>query len=131
MIDYFLIAAIVAFIVGIIHSILGELLIFRHLRKDKIVPALAAPPLRERHVRILWASWHIVTVFGFGFGVVLIRLSQTTLNENFELFIGKVIIYSMLASSLLVLWATNGKHPGWLGLAAIALCAWLGGSLTH
>ncbi|HTF98328.1 MAG TPA: hypothetical protein VL995_19470 [Cellvibrio sp.] len=129
MTDYFLIAAALAFTVGVIHSILGELLIFRHLRKDKIVPTLSAPPLRERHVRILWASWHIVTIFGFGFGVVLIRLSQSTGYGNLELFIGKVIIYSMLASSLLVLWATNGKHPGWVGLAAIALFTWLDGAI--
>lgn len=126
MTNYFLIAAILVVIVGIIHSVLGEVLIFRHLRKNHIVPTLAAPPLRERHVRILWASWHIVTVFGFGFGVVLLWLSQSTQHGDFEPFIKTVTIYSMLASSLLVLWATNGKHPGWFGLGAVALFTWLG-----
>lgn len=126
--SYFFIAAILVLIVGVIHSALGEYLIFRHLRQNGIVPSLAAPPLRERHVRILWASWHIVTVFGFAFafGVVLLWLSQPVKNENYEPFIQAVIIYSMLASSCLVLWATRGKHPGWLGLAAVALFTWLG-----
>ena len=126
MIDYFLIAAILVVIVGIAHSILGELLIFRHLRKKRIIPTLAVPPLRERHVRILWASWHIVTVFGFGFGVVLLWLSKSTVHGDFERLIKEVIIYSMLAGSFLVLWATNGRHPGWVGLAAVALLTWLG-----
>lgn len=126
MIGYFSIAAILVIIVGIIHSILGEYLIFRHLRKGRIVPTLAALPLRERHIRILWASWHIVTVFGFCFGAVLLWLSRSALHGEFENFIKAVIIYSMLASSLLVLWATNGKHPGWIGLAAVALLTWLG-----
>ena len=126
MIDYFLIAAILVVIVGIAHSILGELLIFRHLRKNRIIPTLAVPPLRERHVRILWAGWHIVTVFGFGFGVVLLWLSKSTVHGDFERLIKEVIIYSMLAGSFLVLWATNGKHPGWVGLAAVALLTWLG-----
>lgn len=126
MINYFLIAAILVVIVGIIHSALGEFLIFRHLRKNSLVPTLEAPPLRERHVRILWASWHIVTLFGFSFGAVLLWLSQFTQHGNFELFIKDVIICSMLAGSLLVLWATSGKHPGWLGLGAVALLTWLG-----
>lgn len=126
MTNYFLIAAILVVIVGIIHSVLGEFLIFRHLRKNGIVPILAAPPLRERHVRILWASWHMVTVFGFGFGVVLLWLSQSMPNGNYEPFIKEVIIYSMLANSLLVLWATRGKHLGWIGLAAVAFFTWLG-----
>lgn len=126
MTNYFLIAAILVVIVGIVHSVLGEFLIFRHLRKNGIVPTLAALPLRERHVRILWASWHVVTVFGFGFGVVLLWLSQSQELGNFQPFIKEVIIYSMLASSLLVLRATSGKHPGWTGLAAVALLTWLG-----
>jgi hypothetical protein len=124
MTNYILIASMLVVIVGIVHSVLGEFLIFRHLRKNGIVPTLAAPPLRERHIRILWASWHIVTVFGFG--VALLWLSQSAQDGAFEPFIKEVIIYSMLASSLLVLLATSGKHPGWIGLAAVALLTWLG-----
>jgi hypothetical protein len=123
---YFLIAAILVFLVGIIHSALGEYLIFRHLRRKNIIPTLAAPPLRERHVRILWATWHIVTIFGFVFGILLLKLSQATGNGNQEIFIKEIIIYAMIASSLLVLWATKGRHPGWVGLAAVALFIWLG-----
>ncbi len=126
MTNYFLIAAIVLFIVGTIHSILGEFLIFRYLRKKGIVPSLAAPPLRERHVRILWATWHIVTVFGYGFCVVLVWLSQSTENVNHVPFIKETIIYSMLAGALLVLWGTRGKHPGWVGLLLVAFFTWLG-----
>ncbi|MES2822286.1 MAG: hypothetical protein V4732_01705 [Pseudomonadota bacterium] len=123
---YFLIAAILVFLVGIIHSALGEYLIFRHLRGKSIVPTNAAPPLRERHVKILWATWHIVTIFGFAFGVLLLKLSQSTGNGSHEALIKEIIIYAMLASSLLVLWATKGRHPGWVGLAAVALFTWLG-----
>ena len=60
----YLIAGLIAALTGVAHSFLGERLIFRHLRSGGLIPTLAAPPLRERHIRILWATWHLGSVFG-------------------------------------------------------------------
>lgn len=50
------IAAGLAVLTGIIHSVLGERLNFRHLRRGSLVPDRDAPSLRRRHIRILWAT---------------------------------------------------------------------------
>lgn len=112
---YLLAAGVVALVVGVIHSLLGEILIFRHLRNKTLVPALGAPPLRERHIRILWASWHIPTVFCWAFTAVLLNIST----------LERAAIFAFSASAMLVLIGTKGKHPGWLGLLAVAVLIWL------
>jgi hypothetical protein len=122
---YIFIAGILAIIVSAVHSILGEVLIFRQLRVRGIIPTNGAPLLKERHVRILWASWHVVTVFGWAFAAVMLRLAFPTDDGSFQTFVKHAIMVSMLASALLVLLGTKGKHPGWLGLAAVAVLIWL------
>jgi hypothetical protein len=117
---YLLAAGVVAIVVGAVHSLLGEILIFRHLRNKSIIPALSAPPLRERHVRILWASWHIPTVFCWAFSALILNL--TTLE--------RAAMFAFFASAVLVLIGTKGRHPGWLGLLAVALLIWLAKSVA-
>ena len=38
----------------------------------------------------------------------------------------RIVAAATLASSALVLFATNGRHPGWLGLLVAAVLAWQG-----
>lgn len=117
--NYLFAAGLLAIAIGLTHSVLGELLIFRHLRKGGIIPTEGGSVLKERHVRIIWASWHVVTVFGIGFGTILLMSSFEASD------IKNTIGVSMLVSSVLVFVATNGKHPGWLGLLIVALLTWL------
>lgn len=117
-------AAVVLLAVATAHSLLGERLIFRPLRTGGIVPTAAAPPLRERHVRILWASWHIVSLLGCAFAAVLLRLAFPSEPQAFQAFVQNAMILALAASSLLVLGATRGRHPGWIGLLAAAVLAW-------
>ena len=126
---YFATAGIFAFIVGLVHTVLGEILIFNKMRKGTIIPTHGEPLLKERNVRILWASWHIVTIFGWAFGAVLIKLSISNTILSSQAFIINTIIISMLVSALLVFVGTKAKHPGWVGLLAIALFTLLGTSV--
>ena len=123
---YFVAAAAIAFIVGLVHSVLGEILIFRRLRLRGLVPTNGGNVLSERHVRIIWATWHIVTVFGWCLGAVLLRLSLPAGETSSAVFIEQAMVLAALAASALVLFGTLGKHPGWIGLLAMAVCAWLG-----
>ncbi len=111
-------AAVLAF-VGLIHSTLGEVLIFRHLRRGGLVPTQGAAPLRSRHVRILWASWHIVTVFGFAFVAILWRIAINT--DEVGDYAIRTIAIAALVSAALVFIATRARHPGWVGLLCAAL----------
>jgi hypothetical protein len=117
-------AAILAIVTGAAHSILGEWLIFRRVRSSSLVPALPAPPLQERHIRILWATWHLASVLAWVLAGLFWRLAQSpaaTLSANFVLAAAAV---GFFAGSLLVLAGTRGRHPGWIALAATGILSW-------
>lgn len=119
--EYLFIAGCLTIVLGFAHSFLGETLIFRRLRKDGIVPTEGHPILRERHVRILWATWHVVTVFGLAFAAIMFQYSLRSPTLPDPAFIERTIQLSMLGGSSIVLLATKGRHPGWAVMLAIAV----------
>ncbi len=123
---YLVTASALAFLVGLIHSILGEGLIFRRLRQGGFVPTNGGNILDERHIRILWASWHIVTIFGWCIAYVLLRLALPTTNTGLIEIIEQAFFIAILTSAALVFISTKARHPGWVGLLGVAICIWLG-----
>ena len=126
----FFAAGSLALITGIVHSVLGEILIFRHLRNGGLVPAMAAPPLRERNIRILWATWHLGSVFGWAFAGILFRLAVAPHDSSLIAFVLSTIVFANIGASLLVLIGTKGRHPGWIALLAVAVLTWLAASAS-
>jgi len=126
---HFFIAGIFCLLLGIAHSILGEFLIFKDKRREgSLIPSKGSEGLKQRHLRIIWATWHLASVFGWCLGAILIKVSiaQSSLNVSFVEFIIHSMIFAMLITSLLVLAATKGKHPGWIVLLVIAILLWMG-----
>lgn len=117
------IAALLAFVTGIVHSVLGERLIFRHLRRGGWVPGQDAPPLRARNIRIIWATWHLATLFGWAFATVLLMLAWSPDVSPSALILGATVA-AYAGGSLLVLVGTRGRHPGWIALAIVAGLVW-------
>lgn len=115
-------AGAIAAVTGLIHSVLGEILIFRHLRNGGLVPALGAPPLQARNIRIIWATWHLASVFGWAFAGVLFGLAFD--HPSPDLLILSAVVYAHAAGAILVLLGTKGRHPGWIALAAVAALTW-------
>ncbi len=118
-----LVAAILCILLGVVHSVLGEYLIFKNKRlPGRIVPTKTQQGVRESHLRIIWATWHLVSVFGWGIGAFLLKfaldLNESHINETFLI---PVVITVMIISSILVAVATKGKHPGWVVLLLIAI----------
>jgi hypothetical protein len=124
--SYLLAAAVVAVLVGLAHSMLGEWLIFRKLRKGSVVPDQSAPPLQERNVRILWATWHLASAFGVGYAAILLSLAAHASAPDPGII--RAIVASFVMGAALVLVATRGRHPGWIGLLAVAVLTHLGGA---
>ena len=118
-------AACLTVVVAMVHSILGEVLIFRNLRKSGLVPTKGGTALKERHVRILWASWHVLTILGLGMAVILFRMVYPVSELIVHDFIMSVISISMFLAAILVLVGTKARHPGWVGLSAVAVLLWL------
>ncbi len=119
---YLCIAGLLCFALGFIHSILGEVLIFRNRKRyGKMLSSVVSPKLKKSHLRIIWATWHLTTLFGWCIGFILIKLGikQTPMNADLMEFITTAVAITMLCSSLLVFIATKGKHLGWLILLII------------
>ena len=123
---YFVVAAALVLVVGLVHSVLGEMLIFRRQRQGGLVPTNGGKVLGDGHVRILWATWHVVTVFAWCFAAVLIHLSFPSASAPSNGFVVQAIALAMLAGSALVFIGTQARHPGWVGLLGVAVLVWLG-----
>ncbi|MET2984036.1 hypothetical protein [Aureibaculum conchae] len=126
---YFLVAGILAILLGLIHSFLGEYLIFHKFRKKgNLVPSMTVEDIKERHLRIIWATWHLTSVFGWCLGAVYIKISFGLVKPNSGIvnFLIQSSIYTMFVGALLVLMGTKGKHPGWIVLLLIGVLLLLG-----
>ncbi len=113
-------AAALAFATGLAHTVLGEALIFRRLRRGTVVPTLGGEVLRERQVRILWASWHVLTLLGWCMAAMLLELASRPASDITRK-IASLTALGMFSGALLVLVATRGRHPGWLAMSLVAL----------
>lgn len=113
-------AAALVFIIGLVHSWLGEWRIFRHLRQGGIVPAGGAPVLRAFQTRILWASWHLVTVLAWAMAALLAWLARPAAQAASGGTVEGIAAAALVAGAGLVLWSNRGRHPAWIALLAAA-----------
>jgi hypothetical protein len=120
---YFAAAAVLTFTIGLVHSVLGERLIFRRLRARGFVPSKGSAALHEAKVRILWASWHAVTALAWSIAVALFWLAEPAHARS---ALALAFAVALLACAVLVLAATKGRHAGWIGLLAAAVFVALG-----
>lgn len=119
-------AALLASLVGLAHSVLGERWVFSRMRRDRLVPTHGGTILREPHVRILWASWHALTVLGWALACALLLLAAEPAPTPLQVGLLRVVTMAMLAAAAIVLLGTRARHPGWLGLFGVAALTWLG-----
>lgn len=129
MLDYLRLAALLCFLLGLVHSLLGERLIFNKLRKKRgTIKSTEQGLLSQRHFGILWASWHILSLFGWCIAYLFLSISKQAvelLRTTFRSDILSAISICMSISAILILIATKAKHPGWIILLAIALLTFL------
>jgi hypothetical protein len=119
-------ASVLLAIIGLVHTMLGEVLIFRRLRRGGLVPTDGGSALRERQVRILWATWHAVSVLGWAMSAMLWQLARTPAADPFQAKLLFAISAGALGASALVAIGTRARHPGWIGLLAVAVLTWMG-----
>jgi len=108
-------AALLTFLIGIIHSVLGERYILTRLFRRDDLPKLFGSA--EFTVRTLRFAWHVTTVAWWGFAAILILLAQPTLNKS---TIGLVIGITFLVHFAIALLGSRGKHLSWIVFLAIA-----------
>ena len=117
-------AAASVFVIGLVHSVLGEQRIFRHLRRDGVVPTGGDPVLRAFQTRILWASWHLVTVLAWALAALLWWLARPAAQAVSGGVAEQICAVALAAGAGLVLWSNRGRHPAWIALLAAAALVW-------
>ena len=127
---YFLLAALIAFILGIVHSYMGEkYLISPILRSEHLVSALSGSvTLKKVALRV---CWHFATIAMWGTATTLVFLSSLP-NSRISLVVARIVSLTFAAYTILV-FLTPGlrlthlrRHLAWAAFLAIAVLSWLG-----
>lgn len=116
-------AAILTFVTGLVHSVLGEIAL--RLRELPPVPGLPAILGGDRlHPRILRATWHVATLLAWAIAAILFESARAGSLDAGRTFAIRAIALSMVGCGLVVLTGTKGRHPAWLIMFGVAaLCA--------
>lgn len=99
-------AALMAFL-GIAHSILGEVYIVRPLYRQPELPRLRGAEFPLATVRF---AWHVTSMLALVVAGVLFQVAIGASMDAVAIWIGS----SLIATGLLPLLYTRGRHPGWI-----------------
>lgn len=105
-----IIASTLCFLIGIIHSYLGERYILVPLLRGDRVPHLFGGSYFTK--RTLRFAWHLTTLAWWGFGYLLLHFSVN--NESNDQTILYTICTVFFVSGVLSFGFTKGKHLSWL-----------------
>lgn len=104
-------AAVLVFILGLAHSVLGErFILVRLFRRDDLPKLFGSAEFTTRTLRF---AWHITTIAWWGIAVLLWRAASGDLSRESVL---TVLGYTMILSGVLPLVITRGQHLSWVVL---------------
>jgi len=119
---YFLIAAILIFLMGLSHSIMGERFFLVRLFKREPLHHFGDAVFINRTTRI---AWHLTTIAWWNAAAVLIVLSFRPLDHT-EFLVGRIISNIFLLSGILSLVGSRGRHLSWVVFFVISFLSWIG-----
>jgi hypothetical protein len=128
--------SLMLFAVGLAHSGLGELLIFRRMGRAQRLPSLAPFTLVSVPLRVLPSSdaltrqtlrsaWHTPTILGFAFALILRRYANLSEHGAAERFTIRTLAIALALCAVVWFAGTRGKHPGWAAFLVIAALCWV------
>lgn len=118
------IAAILLFLLGLAHSVLGERYILGRLfRRDNLPRLFGETAFTTRTLRF---AWHITTVAWWGMAALLWQAASGDVGRGAVLI---VLGWTLLLSGVLPLVITRGRHLSWIVLFLVGgLALWAGTS---
>jgi len=103
-----IIAAFLAFAVGVVHSVLGErYILVRLFRRDNLPKLFGSAAFT---VRILRFAWHLTTIAWWGFAALIYLLARNSISAQNLSF---VLAGTFLISGVIALVASRGRHLAW------------------
>jgi hypothetical protein len=118
---WFIIAAVLAALLGVLHSYLGERLVLGPLSRHREIPRLLGSRLAM--MRVLRFTWHLTTILLFGVATITALVARP---GEVEPEIASLLALTYLGSSLVALVGSRGRHFSWGVFLVCALCMWLG-----
>jgi len=112
------VAAVLAVAIGAAHSYLGERYILVRLLRRADLPRLFGSDVFTK--RTLRFAWHMTTVAWWGLGAVLVMVTGGASARS----TGAAIAATFLATALLILIGSRGRHLAWIVFLVIAAAAW-------
>lgn len=114
-------AAVLTIVIGIAHSWLGERFILCRLFRRSDLPKLFGDDTFTRQT--LRFAWHLTTVAWFGLAAVLVVLSGALAGIRTSNGVVFAVTQTFVASAILALIFTRGRHLSWVVFTIIAaLC---------
>ncbi len=129
-------AAILAAMLGLMHSVLGELLLLRHFGEVEglrpiatgvLVPLRGLPATSLLSKQTIRMSWHALTAFGLAASAILATFAMRPLDAGATIAI-RILAAAFLACAALFFVGTRLRHPGGYAFLALAILSWLGAS---
>lgn len=116
--------AVLAFGVGLAHSVLGERYILVRLMRRDLPKLFGADTFTKRTLRF---AWHLTTVAWWGFAAQMAWAAGVLSHEEgaARAALLQPIAWTFLVSAIVTAAASRGRHLAWPVFAAIAACAWL------
>ncbi len=108
------VAAVLAFLLGATHSLLGERFILRPLFGIELPKLLGSPRFMRRTV---WFGWHLTTVLMWGMAALLLNMS---LGISSFVSARAIVGWVFVVCAVLSLVATRGRHFPWVIFGVIA-----------
>ncbi len=116
-----ILAAVLCFGIGLVHSLLGErFILMRLFRGSRIPPLFGSEFFTKRTLRF---AWHLTTVAWWGFGNLLLEVSGNPI--DLAQVVLRTVAGVFFVSSVATMVASKGKHLSWVVFGAIAILCML------
>jgi hypothetical protein len=122
--SYIVVAVVVAFAIGPIHSVLGEKLILKPILRSGDLPQVFGSEVFTK--RTLRFFWHLTSIAWSGFAVILVWVAPRWWIDISARNALVIIAWTFLVSAGYAFVASRGKHFSWFLFLAIAVMIWLG-----
>ena len=118
-----LIAGSLAILLAVAHSYVGERRVVGPVLARSDLPSLwSSLSLMRRTLRF---AWHLTSVAWLGAGALLLFLAGRLAEPGARIGV-RILAATFLASAIVAVVESRGRHPAWLICLAIAGAAWYG-----
>jgi hypothetical protein len=112
-------AAVLCVVISAAHSWLGErYILIRLFRREDLPKLFGSDEFTKRTLRF---AWHITSIAWLGFAAILLILARGSDVDRTAIL--SAVAGTFLASALLALFGSRGRHYSWFVFLAIALLA--------